>query len=95
MFNLYGILIISIFLIWEKLEKKSKHAKETENVVPMRCNINWDFIDCFSETERNPKVVSGFGNCMYLLGNRTKQEIVYRCEMTNHLALILQNLNTT
>ena len=56
---------------------------------------NWDAINCFSKTKWNPEVVSGFEKCLSLFGNRTKQERIYHCEITNHLVSILYNLATT
>ena len=77
------------------IKKKSKHAYETENVIPLRSNINWDSIDCFFETKENPEMVSRFEKCLSLFGNKIKQERIYHCEMTNRLVLILQNPVTT
>ena len=42
-----------------------------------------------SETKRNPKVVSGFKKCLSIFGNRTKQERIYHCEMTNDSCLAM------
>ena len=95
-FESCGILIISVF-IFQKRYKKSKHAYETKNVIPLRSNINWDSIHCFSETKKkkNPEMVSRFEKCLSLFGNKIKQERIYHCEMTNRLVLILQNPTTT
>ena len=46
--------------------------KEQKNVVSLRSNLNWDSIDCFSETKWNPEVISKFGKCLSLFGIRTK-----------------------
>ena len=63
---------------YRKARKKSKLAKRTENIVPLRRNINFDSIDSFSETKGNPEVVFGLKKCLSLLGNRTTLDQMMR-----------------
>ena len=49
----------------------------------------------FLKSKWNLEVVPWFEKCLSLFGNRTKQERIYHCEMTNCLVSILENLTTT
>ena len=52
-----------------KKDQNIKKGPKKKNIVPLRSNINLDFINWFSKTKQNLKVVSGFGKCLCLLEN--------------------------
>ena len=76
-FELCDILIIRMFYIRENL-KKVKTCKGGKNVVPLKNNINWDSICCFSETKPHHEVASKLGKCQSLLGKKqNKKEFIF------------------